>query len=238
MFFYKIIFFLILLLSACSSIEKIKGDSKAHTAFLQGEAYFERERYDDALNKYNIVKNKYPYSEFAVIAELRIADVYFKKGEYLEANRLYLRFSELNPTIKQRPYAFFMAGLSIYKMVPSSIDKDISIAQRAIDLFDRFLVQFPSSEYFDEAKLKQKELKIKQAKRIIYIAEFYKKKDDYTASLNRSLSLYRNYMNLGFDEDIIYNIYFNYKKLKDFDNANIFKSLYNETYKNGKYKIK
>jgi len=238
MYLYKIFFILVLILSSCSSIEKIKGDSKAHTAFLQGEAYYERERYDDALNKFNIVKNKYPYSEFALISELRIADSYFKKGEYLEANRLYLRFSELNPTIKERPYAFFMAALSIYKMVPSSIDKDISLAKRAIDLFDRFLILFPNSEYYDEAKTKQKELRIKQARRIIYIAEFYKKKNEYKSSLNRYLSLYEAYMNLGFDEDIIYNIYYNYKKLNDIDNANIYKTMYNESYKNGKYKIK
>jgi len=237
MYFFKLLFF-IFLFNSCSSIEKIKGDSKAHTAFLQGEAYFEKERYDDALNKFNIVKNKYPYSEFAILAELKIADSYFKKGEYLESNRLYLRFSEFNPNSKDRAYAFFMAAVSLYKVVPSSVDKDISMAEKAIALFDRFLINFYNSQYYEEAKIKQKELKIKQVKRIIYIAEFYKKKNDYTASLNRYLSLLKNYTNLGFDEDIIYNIYYNYKKLKDIDNANIYKNMYNENYKNGKYKIK
>ena len=234
MFFYKFIILIPLFVISCSSTEKIKGATKAETAYLRGMSYFENERYEEALEKFNIVKNKYPYSYYATPAKLKIADAYFEQGDYYDSSSLYFKFAELHPAYKDRDYAYFRSGVSLYKLVPSSIDRDLSKAKKAIELFKQFMKQFPNSKYFDDCFAKYNELKLKQAKKIMYIAEYYKKRDDYQSSLNRYLSVYNDYKNLGLDEEVIYNIYFLNKKLKNNEEANKFKLIYQENFPKGK----
>lgn len=231
----KYFFLFLSFVSSCSSVDKIKGSSKAETAYLRGEYYYNKERYDDALEKYNAVKNQYPYSPFAVPSELKIADSYFKKGDYFDSNRLYIKFAELHPENKDRGYALYMAALSFYELLPSSIDKDISIADKALELFQKYISLYPGAEYFDASQQKYSEIRKKQASRIRYIADFYKKRDEYSAALNRYLLIFNDYSDLDYDEELLYSIYSCYKKLNDSENASNFKNILKEKFPKSNY---
>lgn len=228
----KFFFFFLLLpiLNSCSSVDKIKGASKAETAYLRGEYYLSKERYDDALEKFNVVKNQYPYSPFAVPAELKIADSYYKKGDFFDSNRLYIKFAELHPESNDRGYAIYMSALSLYDVLPSSIDKDISVADKAIELFQKYISLYPGAEYYELSQKKYSELRTKQANRIKYIADFYKKRDEYGAALNRYLVLYNEFTDIDLDEELLKNIHYCYKKLKDSENTEIFKNIIKEKF--------
>lgn len=220
---------------SCSSVDKIKGATKAETYYLQGEYYLNKDRYDDALEKFNTVKNQYPYSPFAIPAELKIADSFYKKGEFFDSNRLYIKFAELHPENKDRGYAIYMAALSLYELIPSSIDKDISVSDKALELFRKYISLYPEGEYFETSKEKFFEIRKKQAARVRYIADFYKKRDEYAAALNRYLVLYNEYSDLTYDEELLYNIYYCYKKLNDSENASNFKNILKEKFPKSNY---
>src|SRR5437870_1063058 len=66
---------------------------------LYGEAEedIKNDHYQIAIDKLRAIKNKYPYSKFAVDAQLRIADVYFLQESWGEAATSYEAFRDLHP---------------------------------------------------------------------------------------------------------------------------------------------
>ena len=61
-------------------------------AELKDESYGEAKKY------FQFVKQKFPFSKYAVMAELALADTQFAQGNYTEANESYKSFARLHPT--------------------------------------------------------------------------------------------------------------------------------------------
>ncbi|MBX3041994.1 MAG: outer membrane protein assembly factor BamD, partial [Bdellovibrionaceae bacterium] len=114
------------LLTGCSSAEK-RSDTP-DGLFAIAQEYEASDRYELAILRYTEVKNKFPYSSFATKAELAIADVHFKAESWPEAQVSYQAFRELHPTHSQVPYVVYRTGLSFYEQVPTSVDRDLTLA--------------------------------------------------------------------------------------------------------------
>src|SRR5437868_9563798 len=142
-------------LLACSSMDK-KSDT-AEGAFSIAQEFDKDERYEEAIRRYNEVKNKFPYSNFATKAELAVADVYYKQESYPEAQVSYQAFRELHPKHPQIDYVIFRVGLSYFNQLPSSLDRDLTIAHEAVTSFDELMKKFPNSQYVNEAADKKLE---------------------------------------------------------------------------------
>ena len=56
------------------------------------------------------IKNKFPYSNYATEAQLKIADVYYMQESYGEAAVAYEAFRDLHPKHEKVPYAMFRIG--------------------------------------------------------------------------------------------------------------------------------
>ena len=67
-----------LISTGCSSIET-RDVSTPEGAYQSAEDFEKDERYEEAIAKYTDVKNKFPYSRFATLADLKIADIQFKQ---------------------------------------------------------------------------------------------------------------------------------------------------------------
>ena len=181
-----------MILNACSSNEKLDTNTP-EGLFKLGEQYEKDERFEDAVLKFSEVKNKHPYSRFATEAELRIADVQFKRESYIEAQLAYQTFKELHPKHTRIDYVTFRLGLSYFNQLPSSIDRDLSLADKAILYFDELMSSFPKSEFVKESQdKKQAALKMLGDKEL-YIAQFYFKKKQYESALGRYEGLLRMY---------------------------------------------
>lgn len=187
----------LLTLVACSSLEK--NSNTPEGAFAIAEEFDKGERYEEALRRYNDVKNKFPYSNYAIRAELAVADVYFKQESYPEAQVAYQSFRELHPKHPQIDYVTFRIGLSFYNQLPTTIDRDLTLANDVIATFDEVTRNFPSSQYAAEAKEKREEALKKLAAKEEYIADFYFKREIYDSALSRYEGLYIKYGGLGFD---------------------------------------
>ena len=102
------------------------------------------------------MKQKYPFSKFAVMAELALADTQFARGNYAEAIDSYKSFSRLHPTHEkvEDGYVAFKIGESYYKdmpddvwILPPSYEKDQSAVVDAQRELNDFLKKFPDSSY-------------------------------------------------------------------------------------------
>ena len=184
-------------LFSCSSNEK-KGDT-AEAAYSIAEEYDKDERYDEAIRRYQEVKNKFAYSRFATKAELAIADCYFKQESFAEAQVSYQSFKDLHPKHPQIDYVTYRLALSYFKQLPTTIDRDLTLSSNAILYFDEVETRFPSSEFVKDSKEKKTECVKKLAAKEEYIADFYYKRSFFDSALARYEGLYQKYPDVGFD---------------------------------------
>src|SRR5690606_33276577 len=96
-------------------------------------------------------------SNWATRAELAIADVHFKDEAYPEAQVAYQTFKELHPRHPKIDYVTFRIGLSFFNQLPTTIDRDLTLAHDAIASFDELINEFPNSEFAKEAREKKAE---------------------------------------------------------------------------------
>lgn len=205
--------FAVILMASCASDEK-KTDT-AESTFAVAQEYEKDERFDEAIKKYAEVKNKYPYSQYATKAELAIADVYYKEESFGEAQINYQTFRELHPTHPQIDYVIFRTGMSYFQQLPETIDRDLSLANDAITLFDELIQRFPKSEFVAEAKEKKESSLKKLAEKEDYVGDFYFKRKIYDSALLRYEFLVANYPKLGLDERALARAYYSAVKVKD-----------------------
>lgn len=189
----------LLQLTSCTSADKIDADS-AEATFERAKELDKAGRTEEAIAKYNEVKNKFPYSKLAIEAEMAAADVSFREELYAEAQVAYQLFRELHPKHPETPFIIFRLALSSYHQIPESIDRDLSISKTAIENFNELINQFPDSKFVAEAKEKRLECLKKLAEKELYIANFYLKKKQWQSALTRIEGLLSQHQGLGYEE--------------------------------------
>lgn len=191
------IFTFLNLLVSCTTDEK-KADN-AEGAFNIAKEYENADRYQIAIQRYMDVKNKFPYSSFAPLAELAIADVHYKSEDYVEAQVAYQNFREFHPKHPKVDYVIFRSGMSYYMQLPDSIDRDLSLANDAIYAFNELLKKYPLSEYAPQAEDYRRKAFVMLAEKELYIADFYFKQKIYDSALARYESAYSKFAGFGLD---------------------------------------
>ena len=185
------------LMIGCASTDKNADTPEGLFAIAQD--YEKNERYELAVQKYNEVRNKFPYSSLAIKAELAAADVHFKSESWPEAQLAYQTFRELHPKHSQIDYVTFRIGLSYYNQLPDTVDRDLTLAKDAVAAFDSLLTTFPKSSYATEAREKRADCLKRLAGKEEYIGDFYFKRGLYDSALPRYETLLQSYSGLGFD---------------------------------------
>jgi len=189
--------------NGCSSIET-RDVSTPEGAFKSAEDFEKDERFEEAIAKYQDVKNKFPYSRFAADAELKIADLQFKREAYPEAQGAYQLFKEFHPKHPQSDYVTFRLGLSYYNQLPPTIDRDLALADKAILYFDETVNSYPNSPYAKEAREKREAALKMLAQKELYIANFYVKQNQFDSARGRYETILKSYPNLGYDSEALY----------------------------------
>jgi outer membrane protein assembly factor BamD len=167
-----------------------------------------------AASKYfGFIKSRFPYSKYAVLAELRLADAEFGAEQYLEAIDSYRLFIKFHPTHEMvaNGYASFRIGESYYRqlpgdfwMFPPSFEKDQSSTEDAANELKSFLDKYQDSPYRKEAKT----ILIKVGKRLAdhewYVARYYWDRGKPMASVLRLRRLLEKYRGVGYDEEALW----------------------------------
>ena len=180
----KYLILLMFLLNACVTYDNFDL-SKADGAYGMAKALEDDERYEEALMQYQSLKNRFPYSKYATEAELQIAEIHFKKESFIEAQGAYQLFKELHPNHGRIDYVTFQIGESLYKQLPSTIDRDLSVAPLSIKEFNVLMRDFPSSTHKVKASERKKEIINMLADKELYIADFYFRADEPLHALIR-----------------------------------------------------
>ena len=171
------------LFAGCAS--KTINESDPKEMYEDADQDIKNDRYLLALDKLRIVKNKFSYSNYGALAQLRIGDVYFLQESYPEAAAAYENFVELYPKNEKAPYALYRSGVSYFKDIPSTIARDLRTAESSIRTFSLYLQRYPHGEFSAEARdMKQKSYD-KLAEKEVEVAEFYIRRKKYLAAKTR-----------------------------------------------------
>jgi outer membrane protein assembly factor BamD len=188
----KLFVILLLVTVAGCSGAKLKKDKPADVIYKEAMDYFEHEDYEDAIAAFQELNAKYPVSDYTVQAKLRIADSYYMNENYPEAISAYRDFEKLHPTNDNVPYAIFQTGMSYFNQM-LTIDRDQTPTMNVVTEFTRLLSRFPNSQYTDAAKKNLVTARNNLSENEFYVANFYFKKGNYKAALERLDALRSKY---------------------------------------------
>jgi len=177
--------FIVFLFCGCSFFETSNEmNQSAEELVSEGSAAFIDKEYEDAIKAYTNLKDWYPFSKYAILAELKIADSHFYLEAYDEAIMAYEEFEKMHPKNEATPYIIYQIGLSWFKQL-GTIDRDHTPALNSLAQFKRLQDQFPKSEYAEKAKEYIEKCTAGLAGHELYVANFYMKTKKYAAALKR-----------------------------------------------------
>ena len=189
----------LLLLGGCSLYDKYFGgkeDKRPSELMDEGMTNFERGNYEEATEAFQMLKDRYPYSKYAIMAELKMADGFYEKQEFEEALAAYDDFEKLHPKNKNIPYVIYQKGMCSFRQV-TAIDRDQSFTLKAREEFERLIRRFPRSEYANRARKNIRHCLIYLAEYELYVGHFYYKMGKYRTAMNRYTYLIQNYPDMG-----------------------------------------
>ena len=206
------------LLLGCAE-EEIVDINSAKGAFDRAEYLAKSERFEEAIAYYHQVKNKHPYSKLAVVSELRVADIQFKRERYIESEADYRLFKEFHPSHPKSDYVTYRLGLSYFMQLPSTVDRDLALAKKAILYFDEVIHSYKGSSFVPKAiEYRKKSLKM-LAGQEEYIGNFYYIRKKHESAMLRYIELLKKYPNLGFQKRALYRATVSAYRHKDFATA-------------------
>jgi outer membrane protein assembly factor BamD len=172
--------------------KKKNTDAPPDTLAQQGIKEMRNKNYIDAIDTFEKLKDRYPYSDQALLAQIKVADAKFYDKKYQEAFQSYREFEKLHPTNKAVSYCIFQEGLCFYRQ-RSTIDRDQTYTHNAIREFTRLKQKFPKCDYIPRADKYLTRCRQDLAEHEFYVANFYYTTEHYEAALERYQGLVQDY---------------------------------------------
>jgi outer membrane protein assembly factor BamD len=185
----------LVLLNACSWLQE-KEEKPADVLIKEGVKAFNAGDFEDAIEAFEQLRDWYPFSKYAILAELKIADAHFELGHYEEAVFAYEEFEQLHPRNEAIPYVIYQIGLCHYNRI-DTVDRDQTSARKALDTFKRLQQQFPDDAYALSASDHITRSLQSLAGHDFYVGIHYYKGKHFKAALERFKSVVTQYPDVG-----------------------------------------
>jgi outer membrane protein assembly factor BamD len=180
--------------------------------YEKGLAELKDENYTEASRYFSFVKQKFPFSKYAVLAELALADAQFDRTNYQEAIDAYKTFMRLHPThekVEDGYVAFKICECYVKDMpgdwflVPPSYEKDQTAVHDAYRELSDFVDKYPDSQYLKPAKKYRQEVTARLLEHEVYVARFYLDRGHPKAAILRLEGALRRYPDSGREAELL-----------------------------------
>jgi outer membrane protein assembly factor BamD len=180
----------------------------AQKNYDRGMAELDHHEWTAAGKYFAFIRSRFPYSKFAVLAELRLADAQFGAEQYLDAAESYKVFSKLHPTheLVASGYASLRIAEAYYKQLPGdmwilppSYEKDQTSIEEAETQLRSYLDKFKDSPF----RKRGQQLLINVGRRLAehewYVATYYWDRGKPMGTVLRLRRLLDRYPDTGYD---------------------------------------
>lgn len=213
---------------AKKGIARVRYETTAEGNYEKGKVALEAKEWVVASKYFNFVRVRFPYTKYATLAELGLADAEFGAGEYISAIDSYKLFIRFHPSHERVAdgYVSFKIGSAYVKMLPGdswilppAAEKDQSPNEEARTELTKFLAKYPSSTYRAEVEKLLQKANTKLANHEWYAANFYWKRGKYMGAVLRLRRIVEQYQGSAYDKRALLMLGKAYRKLDMNDRA-------------------
>ena len=178
------------LLAGCgSSKDQEQADTAASVApvdtlYNNGVDALQGGRYTSAGDQFGAIEQNYPYSPWAVNAQLMQGYTQYLQNHYTDAIGTLNRFIQLHPASHDIAYAYYLRALCYYEQI-SDIQRDQKGTQEAMNALQDVVNRFPESSYARDAQLKIDLCRDHLAGSEMAIGRWYQGQHLYEAAIGR-----------------------------------------------------
>jgi outer membrane protein assembly factor BamD len=180
----------LLALSACGSSKKddtsdaIATVAPVEVLYNNGLDALNARRYATAGDQFNAVEQNYPYSTWAVNAQLMSGYAQYLQNKYTDALGTLDRFIQLHPAHRDIAYAYYLRALCYYEQI-ADIQRDQRGTEQAMNALREVVNRFPDTSYARDAQLKIDLCNDHLAGKEMEIGRYYQGQHLYTAAIGR-----------------------------------------------------
>ena len=208
---FSVIILITLLFYSCSKKEKItilqERDlieqmtelyEEAYQEFLDGDALY-------SAKKFNEAELIFPQSEWAPVAALMSAYVYYSDDYYTDAIYELERYLKVYPNYKDKDYAHFLLAMCYYENIVDE-KRDLNPLLKSKKEFEFIIKQYPTSDFAADAKFKIDLINDRLAGKEMYIGRHYLKSQKWIPAINRFKNVLENYQTTVYVEEAIHRL--------------------------------
>jgi len=189
---------LLLAVGGCGLWTKKEPEKTPQSQYNDAVRLLEKKKYTDAAEAFKRFKEDYPLSTYTPLAELRTADALYYDKNYAEAIVLYEEFRKLHPVHAEIPYVTYQVGMCHFQQM-LSVDRDQTVAEKALEQFRYLKENFPQTKYASEANTKMQQCLFRLAEHEFYVGHFYYRMKHYRGALGRFEELLKKYPGTGME---------------------------------------
>jgi outer membrane protein assembly factor BamD len=141
-------------------------------------------RFTTAGDQFAAVEQNYPYSTWAVNAQLMSGYSLYLQNKYTDAIGTLDRFIQLHPVHRDIAYAYYLRSLCYYEQI-ADIARDQKGTEQAMNALREVVTRFPDTAYARDAKLKIDLCVDHLAGKEMEIGRYYQNQNLYEAAIGR-----------------------------------------------------
>lgn len=164
----------------------------ADKTYNEGLSLLNSGKVGKAADKFQEVDKAYPYSDWARRSLIMSTYASYKSGDYDTAVTSGKRYVSLYPTSPDAAYAQYLIGESYFRQIPD-ITRDQEMASRALKAMDEVVLNYPESEYADDARRKTQAARDQLAGQEMMIGRYYLERKNFPGALNRFKTVVNDY---------------------------------------------
>ncbi|AIL32224.1 outer membrane protein assembly factor BamD [Basilea psittacipulmonis] len=213
-----------LVLAACSTTDKTQAllNVPAEQLYQDAQEALRNKEWGTARTNLKAIQNFYPYSNYAQQALIDQAYINWKDDEVKQALVDIDNFLTLYPSNPNADYMLYLKGLITFTSAGNFLtswvgqdpsERDPKGLRESYIAFNTLVTQFPNSKYAPDSHTRMKWLVQTLADHDAGVAEYYYKKNDYVAAINRAQDVLKNYSGVRASEKALYILILSYRKL-------------------------
>jgi outer membrane protein assembly factor BamD len=221
---------LALLAAACATGPNLSdeyGQTARENYELAVAEYGDRD-WEEAIAYADFVRIRFPFSRYAVEAELLLARAEFELKNYVTAQDAFRQFLRLHPTHKhvRNGWVAYMAAVSAYMAAPKSVpflpphyQRDQSLLREASIELAYFFDHHAGSQMEPLARKLEAEVKRRLLEHELYVARFHLDGDRPEAAIMRLEAAHATYPGIGLDAEVLFLLGITYLRIDEIELA-------------------